>query len=90
MDAAHLCKLYSESTRFEIQVTKGNTDWGRQFFPPFLQAKYETVCLKWATAVSFHIRSHKYINFNIPNSLEIFLQLQVGQLYILRVISMCL
>jgi len=72
MGAAQLCKLYSESTRFEIQATEGNTYWGRQFFPPSLQANYETVCLKWVTTDSFHIRSHKRINFNLPNSLEFF------------------
>jgi len=70
MDATQLCKLYSESTRSAIQATEGNTYWGRQFFPPSLQANYETVCLKWVTTVSFHIRSHKCINFNLPNSLD--------------------
>jgi hypothetical protein len=43
MNAAQLCNLYSESTRFEIQITEGNTDWGRQFFPPSLQANYGKV-----------------------------------------------
>jgi hypothetical protein len=73
MDAAQLCNLYSERTRFEIQITEGNTDWGRQFFPPPLQVDYGTVFLKWVTTVSFHIRSHKNINFNLPSSLEFFL-----------------
>jgi len=90
MDATHLCKLHSESTRFEIQVTEGNTDWGRQFFPPSLQANYETVRLKWVMTVSFHIRSHRCINFNLPNSLEFFSVTAGGTaVYILRIISMC-
>ena len=33
MDTAQLCKLYSESTRFEIQVTEGNTGVASSFRP---------------------------------------------------------
>jgi len=41
--------------------------------------------------VSFRIRSHKYINFNLPNSLEFFSVTAGGTAkYTLRVTSMCL
>ena len=52
---------------------------------------YETVCLKWVKTVSFRIRSHKCINFNLPNSLQFFSVTASGTAkYILRVASMCL
>lgn len=92
MDEAQLCILYSGSTRFETRVTEGNTDWGRQLFPPSVQANYETVSWKWIMTVSFHIRSHKYFNFTLPKSLAFFFSVTaVGTAkYILRIISMCL